>query len=274
MSHFTLLVIGPENEEELEQIMEPFNELDLSQEEMRFDSRAEFNKKLTIEEAEEEYQKFKNTGLTTAPTYENLDNYMDKYNGYSLNPEKTHYGYYSNPNAKWDWYQVGGRWAGWFRVKTGKIGKQGHHRAKDFASITGEKVADLEETQVDQVRIGDIDFEGMYLDKRLEAENNWEKAFEKFPISEDKEEEKRRRADRHFRYDIKKEDTKEKYIEKECSLSTFAVLKDKKWYENGEMGWWGFVSDKKEEDIWDKEFNNLIKNLSPDTMVTLVDCHI
>jgi hypothetical protein len=30
----------------------------------------------------------------------------------------------------------------------------------------------------------------------------------------------------------------------------FAVVKDGKWYERGEMGWWGIVHDEKNRDRW------------------------
>ena len=70
--------------------------------------------------------------------------------------------------------------------------------------------------------------------------------------------------------------TKEEYIEREKqkAILTFAVVKDGKWYERGSMGWWGCVSDKKDRDKWNKEFNKLIESVSDDTLLTIVDCHI
>ena len=32
-------------------------------------------------------------------------------------PKTGRYGYWRNPNAKWDWYSTGGRWAGHFLIK-------------------------------------------------------------------------------------------------------------------------------------------------------------
>jgi hypothetical protein len=70
--------------------------------------------------------------------------------------------------------------------------------------------------------------------------------------------------------------TKEEYIKKaqDGAISTFAVIKDGKWYERGQMGWWACVSNEKEDSAWECEFEELIKGLSPDTLLTIVDCHI
>lgn len=70
--------------------------------------------------------------------------------------------------------------------------------------------------------------------------------------------------------------SKDEYIEK-CKnkrITTFAVIKNEKWYEKGEMGWWGCVSDEKNQDEWNKEFNKLVYDLPDDVLLTIVDCHI
>jgi len=49
------------------------------------------------------------------PTFEA---FMAEWHGHEeRNAETGRYGYYENPNAKWDWYQIGGRWSGFFKVK-------------------------------------------------------------------------------------------------------------------------------------------------------------
>lgn len=65
-----------------------------------------------------------------------------------------------------------------------------------------------------------------------------------------------------------------KDIDWEKTRPTFAVLHDGKWYERGEMGWFGAVSGEKSQDTWDKEWHNLVDLLDPEDEVTLVDCHI
>lgn len=55
---------------------------------------------------------------------------------------------------------------------------------------------------------------------------------------------------------------------------TFAVVKNGEWYEKGDMGWWGIVKDEKEQGDWNKEFEKLLEDVSDDTELTIVDCHI
>ncbi len=47
--------------------------------------------------------------------YGNIQKFAKEYYGYHENDGA--YGYYHNPDAKWDWFQVGGRWTGYFKLK-------------------------------------------------------------------------------------------------------------------------------------------------------------
>ena len=58
------------------------------------------------------------------------------------------------------------------------------------------------------------------------------------------------------------------------AIATFAIIKDGKWYEKGEMGWWGCVGNEKEQDHWNEEFAKLFDAIPDDEIVTVVDCHI
>lgn len=49
--------------------------------------------------------------------YPTIDDYADRYKGYCK--VNGRYGYRSNPNAKYDWYVVGGRWDGYIFNKDG-----------------------------------------------------------------------------------------------------------------------------------------------------------
>ena len=40
------------------------------------------------------------------------------------------------------------------------------------------------------------------------------------------------------------------------------------------MGWWGFVSDEKDESEWENEFKKLISDLPDDTLISIYDLHI
>jgi hypothetical protein len=83
-------------------------------------------------------------------------------------------------------------------------------------------------------------------------------------------------AYKHFEDIEKYQCTLEDFAQKayDNALSTFAVLKNGKWYERGDMGWWGCVSDEKDQKAWNREFNELIKNLDSGTLLSVYDVHI
>lgn len=215
---------------------------------------------------------------------------------YGFDSETGKKGYWTNPNAKWDWYSLGGRWAGFFTLKPDKTGTQGHHRAKDFAAIEGKVVEDLPEIKVDQCLKGDIDFERMALEVRAEALKDYQEFItalngEPFPPDWDEFREKCQSIDEaralyseiqavknlresslyEFESFLKSET---QYVDDRVNrmINTFAVIKDGKWYERGEMGWWGIVSN--EKDTWDSQFKELFDSLPDDVLLSVYDCHI
>ena len=56
--------------------------------------------------------------------------------------------------------------------------------------------------------------------------------------------------------------------------SPFAYLKDRTWFERGEMGYFTMVSNEKDQKSWDAEFEAFWASLDPEAIVTIVDCHI
>lgn len=99
--------------------------------------------------------------------YPTFDEFCQNYLGYrDKDPETGKYGHWENPNRKWDWYQVGGRWCGFFKLKDGAKGEVGS---------PGLMTPPAEEGNADSVMKKDIDFEGM----RKEAGDNARKAYQK-----------------------------------------------------------------------------------------------
>ena len=70
--------------------------------------------------------------------------------------------------------------------------------------------------------------------------------------------------------------SREEFVKKAQSnvMTPFAIVKDSKWYEKGEMGWWATVFNPKEEEVWQNEAADIINSLPDDTLITVVDCHI
>lgn len=144
-----------------------------------------------------------------------------------------------NPNSKWDWFTIGGRWDKMLKLKDG--------------------------TNVDIARVKDIDFIGILEDARATRERSWEQAKDEPD------------GVRSIIYGIAPDDTKESYIAKAGTLGTFAaVTKEGKWLEKGKMGWWGMSSETPEDDRkWDDEYHeHIISPLDLEDGVAIVDCHI
>jgi len=70
--------------------------------------------------------------------------------------------------------------------------------------------------------------------------------------------------------------TREEYIERKVNgtYSTYAVLKDGKWYQHGKMGWFGISHNEMTDDEWYAEFAKLIDSIPDGTLLSVYDCHI
>lgn len=293
MSHFTVLVAGPKTEDELEQALLPYHEFEctgIEQYLQRIDITEEVKEyyekygegKPFVEFVEDDYQ------YETYNTIEDAENGNSKY-GFILKNGDGSYNIYrnTNPNKKWDWWVVGGRWSNMLLGKDGK--------------------------KHDQLRKGDIDIETMsntqiekdLKDYRLfhteakeylgESYNQIISSFQKWKdviATNDPKEARDFYHDQplmsvkdhlHSKYPTDGwrwcsiEDylrTEEQVIADAAAQSKkfFAYLIDDKWYERGEMGWFACVSN--EDEDWNKNAIKLFDDIPDDTVVTVVDCHI
>ena len=200
--------------------------------------------------------------------------------------------------SKWDWYQVGGRWTGYWALKEGGRGSLGKPGVFDNKPLH----------DADQARKSDIDFASMRFSASQAAAEEFDKFMKildgrDFPIPWATVREKmfpgdintarKFYNDQEIIKDIHKVDpfmipwdddlnhyycdgNRQQFIDKRVRgcISTFAVLKDGEWHERGNMGWWGMVSDGKEKHVWEDEFGKMLDDLPDDTLLTVVDCHI
>lgn len=198
--------------------------------------------------------------------YSSFENFAKDYYGYEIDGEKI--GYWKNENAKWDWYQLGGRWTGMLKLKKGSLGKIGKQGLQTSAPKPG---------YVDSALKKDIDFAEM----KERATKEGSEAYDSF-LAVYENDKGCKKFHPYFEYGVKGEtkdgifipETKEQFMKRHSGFVTFAVLKDGVWYERGEMGWWAIVSDEKPEDQWDAEFHNLLDSISDDTLLSVYDCHI
>ncbi len=272
MSHYTVLIIGEDPGAQLE----PFWELDLNRQEMMEDNRAVFDPSFKVEDLEKEFEKFKEEHKKEME--ESKEDYWKKYktcsakkwldnwSGEYLNKEGTHYGYYRNPNAKWDWHSLGGRWTGSLKLKKGRRGEVGE---------PGLGASRAKSRTCDQARKGDIDFSS---DKKAYKGfiRFWELYVEGKKPKNKEEQEIIKHEIYKKEYFLAQFKTKERYAQLQSEFSTHAVLKDGEWFESGKMGWWGMSSatPKQEGEFKEGFYDRWIKDLPDDMLLSVYDCHI
>lgn len=185
----------------------------------------------------------------------------DTDDGYTFDKEGNRYTTY-NPNSKWDWYVLGGRWSHLLYLKPVIIkGKRyGHGRTTDEAHIK------------------DIDFQHYELTKKERAHysRKWDIIVNGSPLGANEKE-----ADFYdYLFETKNSlltdyGNKETYLREVKAFRTAALLYDNKWYSPDDDSCFSTNHDriraynKKYEEILD----NLIKCQS-DLVLSVIDCHI
>jgi len=202
--------------------------------------------------------------------YVTFEEYMADYCGYTERDSKAkRYGSWRNPNQKWDWYQIGGRWTGYLPLKSGAAGASGEPGLMTKANA--------DRTKADICRISDVDFDRVAIDSRVAAEEFWTEwqrfcdgaEFPAFDGPRNKalslgllsckdadeltgSEWKAVKWSRQIKpgvdrfdvlVDIAREDFFAKYTNAFCSVKTWAYLDATGWSEPGKIGWWACSSE-------------------------------
>ena len=320
MSHFAVIVVG----ENVEKQLEPYAEQDMKEEYRKFEdiedsSLEEYkNKEVDIvvfsdgslHHKYEEQFRYNPPGVFSTEwkypedstirkgnfneLYKTFEEYMEKWHGTRQRDEETgRYGFWYNPNAKWDWYSVGGRWTGYFKAKENSVGELGRPGVFDNKPKNG---------WFDIIKVKDLDIDGMLESSIKEANETYdelEKILNGRPLPSwndirEKHGENIDAAREEYRslevvIDLNKANffsfgdlvevfgkNREEYIlkQKNNTMVPFAVVKDGVWYQKGEMGWFGMSSDEMTQDEWNNQFWKMIMSLDSETTLTMVDCHI
>lgn len=303
MSHFTVLVIGDYSDSRLEPFCEDPTYVDGSYLEFR-DIEDEYKDEFKYGETEVirypdgscklTWNARKDDGIDDKAVpegyklekmafkvmYETYEEYLQEWQGMQKDDDTGKYGYWYNPNAKWDWHEIGGRWKGSLILKKGKKGDIGsggimERMGKDSRDYTG---------RADQARVGDINWKAMNgntAEAKKEKSLFWDLYVKDKAPKDETERAKKEEFSKGFHY--KREyytdryKTKANYLKNSGRFTTFAVLDENgEWHEPGTMGWFGCSSAKPDdENAWNENYYEaFIKNLDPDTQITVVDCHI
>jgi hypothetical protein len=266
MSHFSVVVVG----EDVDGQLAPYSEQD-------YDERYATFEDMTgeIEEGWKQYPLDLLADGGSDVEYKTIEEYAEGHHGYKKNDEGN-YGYEHNPNAQWDWWEVGGRWNGFFTSKT--TGESVNQIAvKDLAVESERGNAEAEARKAFAVwraifhHLGQPrswaecrDSNQTDIDAARKVYNAQEaiKAYKKVDdwncpvalLGFDEDDYVARMRDQVF--------------------VPYAVVKDGKWVGKGQMGWFGTSHDDASEGEWCHSVQELLMDLDPDTLLTVVDCHI
>ena len=176
-------------------------------------------------------------------------------------------GRWYNPNARWDWYCVGGRWAGQLKLLEGRTGRYG-------SEYTADERKKLEKGRCDSARVTDCDF-SQDQEAYKKALRFWEVAVEGKPRTKEEE-------DAFFgvyvpKYYIQQYGNQENYAKHLSIFLPYAYLTpDGEWHETGRMGWWGIDDATAESrEAYRKSFEAYLEEArTQNLLITIVDCHI
>lgn len=150
-----------------------------------------------------------------------------------------------NKNIKWLRHDIGGRWRNTFILKNGQYAAQAIYSELDFDKIVLERTnsaKDVYQRAIDSFSSGFYDW------RMIETS-----------------------------FGVKEYETEDDYVSRilrKNPIETFAVLKDGQWYARGSSGPWCTSKLHKGEQEWTDEFNEILKSVHPNALLTIVDCHL
>ena len=273
MSHFNLAIFTLDENPNLDEIMEPFFEgnrvepyIDMTKSELIEDARRQMQCIFETRYAEwkahpSEYEKGVNPShieylkkLPELMKRSDEELYQEAIEGYEEDDLDEDGNLLStcNPNSKWDWYEVGGRWHGMLLLKPGKTGSRGSPGLMTPAS-----------GNYDAAYAADIDFEQMRKQSIVKL-TPYEKMLTSGPYKEE-----------YLRHCYP---TERDYIQQNTCFHTYAVLTpDGAWHASGDMGWFGMSSETPEEKhSWELDYYEqfIRPAITNGWYMTIVDCHI
>ena len=232
MSHFNVLVLTTDESPSVDELLEPYYEGNPCA------PHIEYTKQEAIDYVRKHYPDFKDKNDEECWEFMSGGFITDKQgNLYST----------ANPDAKWDWYEEGGRWKDFLRLKDG--------------------------TRASSAKLKDIDF-SPDPEEYAKALHYWSLVVENQPLEPGEE-----MPFSFYKPEYYKEfyGDRESYAKRQTGFHTFAVITPNGiWYEKGRCGWWGNSDESPEQARdWEENFvKNFIEGEDGDTVATIVDCHI
>ena len=291
MSHFVVMVIGDNPEEQLEPFYESL-EVD------------EYVRNIVSEDSKKEMLDYYKEQGHSFPSFDECYKHFGKdWDDDSCRKDED--GVWreystSNPVSKWDWYVLGGRWSGNFlRLKpdatSGVKGETGDFDSKPGYDAAMKKDIDFAFIQKEAEEAGTKfyqEIEAICGGTIPHLEIRWDTILSSPQYAHLDIEEKRKLY--HSQESVKIWDTLdietpfygpsledfqctvEEYAQ-QCihnSFVPYAFVIDSKWYERGQIGWWGVSTNEIPAGEWQKKVWDLVTALPDDTLISFYDCHI
>ena len=258
--HYGVLVFSEHNGEDIDELLAPYDE------NMEVEKHLVYTKKEAEEEGSKRLQdallnwanrlerddiseedRKRSEGILEKLTKDDPYHYIrDDYDDEYVDEEGNLYSTY-NPNSKWDWYSVGGRFGGELLRKDGEYTDEAYASELNFERD--------EESYKSYLRFWEIAVEDAPLEEGEEA-----------PFVLYKKE-----------YYLDTYKTKENFADV-CSRPIFhaVVTPDGEWHEPGQMGWFSSLAEPDDTFEWNRKFYDtyLKPAIENNWHVTLVDCHI
>lgn len=239
--------------------------------------------------------------------YTSFEEYMSDYCGYKqMDPKTNRYGRWSNPNQKWDYWRIGGRWRGKLPLKNdfafggyGPVSYEWNYEEggapsgemnADFTPISNINFAEVERLTEEKLRKFWGEWQELLAGKKFDFGDGPRdralslgmldcKSQSELTGTEFKVVQWENRDDlKEPRYDVFKNVTIEWLRERSgvfSPISTWARLDANGWQEKGEMGWFGCGSGTPESTAkFAQSHLEWIKSGDQGDVLVVVDCHI
>lgn len=162
-----------------------------------------------------------------------------------IDEETGKHGYWENPNAKWNYWVLGGRFKRCFKTKEGQFVTCAQLRDLDFTPTP----AQIERYE----REWDVAVDGAEM-----------RETDDFYIYRKKE------------YYVDTWGTKDKFVAEMCNSAPWAfITPDGVWHEKGTMGWWGMhdaTGDSRA--VFIRDWEKALSEIPDDFYAVVLDCHI
>lgn len=217
--------------------------------------------------------------------YKTFGDYMEDYCGCYYNEEHQAYGYTSNPNATWDWYQIGGRWPFQFLVKEDAmqivIGEYSwavedyvREAPAGYKWVAGARKADIEWELMRSIEVENAAKRFSLLEQWFQTEMVPEGVTCFGSVTETG-------IISWMNQIYVKDETLEEYLFRnglapryKYTAATFSFLEHGEYFSQGDMGWFGVSTNNKDEEIWRQMVEIFIQRVPDNDILVSIDCHI